>query len=172
MPNSDQLGSPIGEPLPSDADNRDIHEGGCACGSVRYRTIGPPANVIVCHCDWCQRRTGSGFAVLPKFHKKQVEVLSGDLTLYKWRSTESDRWLEVRFCPTCGSNIGFTQELRPDAYAIEAGTFDDPSWMRADKLWFRHIFTRSGQAWSDVPEGHEAHHGHFLPKDAGIQGVS
>jgi len=35
----------------------EIHEGGCLCGSVRYRTTGDPVAATVCHCKFCQRRT-------------------------------------------------------------------------------------------------------------------
>ena len=85
----------------------EIHEGGCVCGAVRFRATGQPANVIVCHCTWCQRRTGSGFAVIPKFTRKQIEILSGDLGHYRSYSDESGRWLELEFCTNCGTNIGF-----------------------------------------------------------------
>ena len=149
---------------PGSADN-EYHEGGCVCGAIRYRTTGQPANVIVCHCTWCQRRTGSGFAVIPKFTRAQFELLSGDLNRYRSTSDESGRWLDLEFCPNCGTNIGFLQELRPDAHAIDAGTFDDPSWLAPDRQWFRYIFVRSSQAWSALPEGVEHHHGHFLDKE-------
>ena len=153
-----------GARVSNDADN-EIHEGGCVCGSVRYRTTGQPANVIVCHCSWCQRRTGSGFAVIPKFTRAQFELVSGELKHYRSISDESGRWLDLEFCPDCGTNIGFLQELRPDAHAVDAGTFDDPSWLAPDRQWFRYIFVRSSQAWSALPEGVEHHHGHFLDKE-------
>jgi hypothetical protein len=33
-------------------------EGGCACGAVRYRVKNAPFRTGVCHCKFCQRRTG------------------------------------------------------------------------------------------------------------------
>jgi hypothetical protein len=39
------------------------HEGGCACGAVRYRVKNAPFRTGVCHCKLCQRRTGSAFGV-------------------------------------------------------------------------------------------------------------
>ena len=58
------------------------HEGGCVCTEVRYRVTGDPDIVVVCHCEWCQRRTVSTFAMIPKWEKENFELLSGDLTLY------------------------------------------------------------------------------------------
>lgn len=38
-------------------------ESGCDCGRVRYRLHGAPLVVHACHCRWCQRETGSAFAL-------------------------------------------------------------------------------------------------------------
>lgn len=145
--------------------NNKPHEGGCVCSSIRYRAVGEPANVIVCHCTWCQRRTGSGFAVIPKFTKDQIQVFKGNPKTFRSYSDESGRWLDLEFCSNCGTNIGFLQELRPQAHAIDAGTFDDPSWLNPDRQHFRYIFVRSGQAWSELPNGVEHHDMHFLDSE-------
>ena len=38
-------------------------EGGCDCGAVRYRMETAPLFVHCCHCRWCQRESGSAFAL-------------------------------------------------------------------------------------------------------------
>ena len=129
-----------------------IHEGGCLCGALRYITRGDPTRVTVCHCTWCQRRTGSAFAVESLFKKEQVEI-TGEISHFRSISDESGRWLELDFCPKCGTNIGFTFERLPDHQMIDSGTFDDPSWVSPEHYEFRYIFLRSAQPWSDVPEG-------------------
>jgi hypothetical protein len=138
------------------------HEGGCVCGAVRYITQDEPLRVTVCHCTWCQRRTGSAFSVEAIFNRDQVELKGGPLNKYRHISDESGRWLDLEFCPTCGTNIGFTFEWRPGLRVIDAGTFDDPSWIRADRHQFRYIFMRSAQTWSNVPDGAERYEKHFL----------
>ena len=40
-----------------------IHQGGCLCGKVRYETDGSPERSGVCHCRYCQLRTGSSFGI-------------------------------------------------------------------------------------------------------------
>jgi hypothetical protein len=35
--------------------------GGCVCGSIRFKATGEPLRVTICHCTWCQRRTGTAF---------------------------------------------------------------------------------------------------------------
>ncbi|MFT5175692.1 MAG: hypothetical protein ACI8W7_003884 [Gammaproteobacteria bacterium] len=129
-----------------------VHEGGCVCGAVRYKVYGDPDIVVVCHCSWCQRRTGSAFAVIPKFDKAKFELTAGTLSYYR-TINEYGRWLELGFCPTCGANIGFTQERRKDARAIDAGTFDDPSWIDLQQHDFHYLFTDLMQTWTKLPEG-------------------
>ena len=45
------------------------HPGGCVCGSLKYEVSGEPERIIVCHCHFCQRRTGSAFAIISMFEK-------------------------------------------------------------------------------------------------------
>jgi hypothetical protein len=40
-----------------------LHEGGCLCGEARYVVSGYPEPRGVCHCRYCQLRTGSAFYV-------------------------------------------------------------------------------------------------------------
>ena len=39
-------------------------EGGCLCGKVRYLAETEPAFVAVCHCQDCQKATGTAFATV------------------------------------------------------------------------------------------------------------
>lgn len=129
----------------------EIHEGGCLCGSVRYRTAGIPVAATVCHCKFCQRRSGSAFGEGVLFKLDQVEIRGGPLTTYEHRSDESGRWLRLEFCPRCGTTVTWTAERRPGMRAIAGGTFDDPNWLTLT----RHIWTRSSQPWVPIPSGVE-----------------
>src|SRR6187402_3916327 len=55
-------------------------EGGCTCRAVRYRLASRPLFVHCCHCTWCQRESGSAFAVTAFIEASQVELLKGRLT--------------------------------------------------------------------------------------------
>jgi len=62
----------------SDASMPIVHEGGCLCGDIRYRTTAAePIRVTVCHCTFCQKLTGSAFLVEPIFRRKDV-IFSGN----------------------------------------------------------------------------------------------
>jgi hypothetical protein len=116
-----------------------IHEGGCQCGAVRFRTTGQPARTAVCHCRYCQTRTGSAFGVSVYFPSTAVEVLGGSLKPYRFE-TESGRGFTTRFCPACGTTVFWNLSMFPEETAVAGGTFDPPS------FWYdlkREIFTRS-----------------------------
>jgi hypothetical protein len=42
----------------------ELYSGGCVCGAIRYRVLGPPAMVTYCHCDDCRKNSGSIVSVL------------------------------------------------------------------------------------------------------------
>ena len=125
----------------------ETHEGGCLCGAVRYRVTGDQYVAGICHCTFCQRRTGSALGIVVYFDEKDVEILRGTLNTYEHRSDESHRWLRLEFCPTCGTTVTWTAEVLPGARGIAGGTFDDPNWLKLE----RHGWTRSAQHWVVFP---------------------
>lgn len=137
------------------------HEGGCVCGAVRYITRGEPERVTVCHCTWCQRRTGSAFGVEAVFRPENVAVVGDTVRSYRHLSDETGRWLDQEFCCRCSTNLGITLEAAPDIRTIAAGTFDNPSWICAEKHKFRYVYLRSAQDWSQLPDGAERYEAHF-----------
>ncbi|TDQ80878.1 hypothetical protein A8950_2747 [Dongia mobilis] len=139
------------------------HEGGCVCGAVRFLVLGDPERVTMCHCTWCQRRTGSAFGTEAVYPKDRVTVSGEALRVYRHRSDLSGRWLDQHFCGTCGTNLGLTLEVAPEVRSLPAGAFDDPAFLKASGIPFRHIFLSSSRGWADVPDGMEAHEMHFRP---------
>jgi hypothetical protein len=139
-----------------------IQEGGCLCGAVRYRVKNAPFRTSVCHCRFCQRRTGSAFGVGAYFRKEDFELVRGELRSYEHRSDESGRWLRNEFCPSCGTTVTWTLELIPDGRGVAGGSFDDPRWLKID----RHSWTRSKQPWVALPHGVETFEKSSLPPPA------
>jgi hypothetical protein len=125
----------------------EIHEGGCLCGAVRYRVTDEPYLAGVCHCTLCKRRTGSAFGVAAYFDASAVQIKSGALKTYEYRSDENNRWLKLEFCLTCGTTVSWTAELFPSARGIAVGTFDDPTWIKPAA----HFWTRSAMHWMAFP---------------------
>jgi hypothetical protein len=128
-----------------------VHEGGCSCGAVRYRVTSAPLRSSVCHCTFCQRRTGSAFGIGVFFRDEDVEFLHGELKSHEHRSDETQRWLRMQFCTNCGNTVTWTVEALPGMRAIAGGTFDDPNWLELN----RHVWTVSAQKWVTIPQGVE-----------------
>jgi len=57
------------------------HDGGCTCRHVRYRMMSKPLIVHCCHCSWCQRETGSAFALNAMIEADRVRLLTGDVVV-------------------------------------------------------------------------------------------
>ena len=126
----------------------DIHEGGCLCGSIRYKVTGNPQYVGVCHCRYCQLRTGSAFGISVYFDDGQVTVIKGENSMksYKYR-TESSRESLLRFCNICGTTLLWSSEWRAGMMGIGGGTFDPPA------FWYeieREVFCRSKAEFIDT----------------------
>lgn len=126
-----------------------LHEGGCACGSVRYQVRGDPEICQICHCRFCQRRLGTAFGTVAYFEDGNVKILQGELSECEHRSNESSRWLRMQFCPRCGTTVTHTTEIRPGLRAIAVGTLDDPEWPQIQ----RHIWVQSKRSWVTIPPG-------------------
>lgn len=142
-----------------------IHEGGCLCGDVRYRTMAAPLRVTICHCTFCQRFTGTAFLVEPIFRKQDV-VLSGlPPKTYDHRSDSSSRRVTLNFCGRCGVTIYLDLERFPDILGLCAGTFDDPNWFDRSPENCRHIFTRSAQSGVMLPAGVSTFAAHAIQLD-------
>ncbi len=123
--------------------------GGCDCGQVRYRMECPPLIVHACHCRWCQRESGSAFALNAMIETDRVTLLSGAPELVPTPS-ESGRGQVIARCPTCRiavwSNYGGSG---PVTRFVRVGTLDNPDLLPPDI----HIFTASKQPWVVLPAG-------------------
>ena len=115
--------------------------GGCLCGKVRYSASGDPVFVGVCHCTDCQKFTGSAFAIVVAVPKTALTV-EGTLSTFR-KTGDTGKGTERNFCPACGSSVTDSAEVMPDIVMLEAGTLDDPSWVKPAMQ----IFCDSAQPW-------------------------
>jgi hypothetical protein len=122
------------------------HEGGCACGAVRYRLTSDPLFVHCCHCLNCQRQTGSAFVINVLIEADRVELLTGEPQPVAVPRTGGKKQ-KIWRCPTCQIAV-FSQYTSPRIRFVRAGTLDDPSAVTPNV----HIFTRSKLPWVTLPD--------------------
>ena len=124
-------------------------DGGCACGAVRYRMHTRPLFVHCCHCRWCQRESGSAFALNAMIETDRLERLAGTPELVDTPSA-SGRGQKFLRCPTCRIAVWSHYAGAGTAVAfVRVGTLDDPDALPPDV----HIFTSSKQPWVVLPAG-------------------
>ena len=124
-------------------------EGGCTCRAIRYRMMTRPMIVHCCHCRWCQRETGSAFALNALIEADRVELLAGAPEVIDTPSN-SGKGQKIWRCPTCQiavwSNYAGAGAV---IHFVRVGTLDRPDVLPPDL----HIFTSSKQPWVVLPAG-------------------
>jgi hypothetical protein len=124
-------------------------EGGCDCGSVRYRMESEPIFVHCCHCRWCQRETGASFALNAMMESDRVTNLGVEPELVETPS-ESGFGQKIARCPQCRVAVwSHYAGSGPVTKLVRVGTLDNPDLIPPDV----HIFTASKQPWVVIPEG-------------------
>ncbi|HYR65634.1 MAG TPA: GFA family protein [Reyranella sp.] len=124
-------------------------EGGCTCRHVRYRMTSRPLFVHCCHCRWCQRETGTAFALNAMIEADRVELLAGQPEAIMTPSV-SGKGQKIWRCPHCRIAVWSNYAGVGDALRfVRVGTLDEPDRLPPDI----HIFTMSKQPWVVLPDG-------------------
>ena len=131
--------------------NDNTFEGSCTCGGVRYRMASRPLIVHCCHCSWCQRQSGSAFAVNALIEADRVEVLNGiveEITV----DSPSGASQRIARCPDCrvavwSNYLVLADDLGEAVHFIRVGTLDQPAQLPPDV----HIYASSRQPWLTLP---------------------
>jgi hypothetical protein len=122
-------------------------EGGCTCGEVRYRLIRSPIIVHCCHCRWCQRETGTAFALNAMIESNCVKLLKGKPERVDTPSNSGKGQAVIR-CPSCHIAVWSHYAGAGDLLSfIRVGTLDKPDELTPDI----HIYTASKQPWVILP---------------------
>lgn len=122
--------------------------GGCACRAVRHRMLTAPLVVHCCHCTWCQRETGSAFAVNAMVESDRVEVTQGTLETIATPSA-SGRGQRIVRCAHCRIALWSHYAGGGDAVRfVRVGTLDAPHRPVPDI----HIYTSTKMPWVVLPD--------------------
>ena len=122
-------------------------DGGCTCRSVRYRMLTPPLFVHCCHCTWCQRESGSAFALNALIESDRVELLGGKPDVVDTPSN-SGKGQKIARCPACRVAVWSNYAGSGDAVRfVRVGTLDQAWRIKPDI----HIYTSTRQSWLLLP---------------------
>ncbi len=124
-------------------------EGGCACGGVRYILQDTPLFTHCCHCTWCQRESGSAFALNAMVETDRLELIKGRVALVHTPSA-SGRGQVIARCPHCQVALySHYPGLGEQIAFVRVGTLDTGHGISPDV----HIFTSTKQPWVVLDEG-------------------
>jgi hypothetical protein len=118
-------------------------EGGCDCRHVRYRMESAPLVVHCCHCRWCQRESGSAFALNAMIESDRVTNLGAEPEIVETPSA-SGKGQKIARCPRCRVAVwSHYAGGGPHVAFVRVGTLDEPDRLPPDI----HIFTSTKQPW-------------------------
>ena len=94
------------------------YEGGCHCGSVRFKIRVAEPVALECNCSICAKKGFINLIVPPD----DFALLSGEenLTMYRFNTGVA----EHRFCKSCGIHPFSRPRSHPDSYDVNARCLD------------------------------------------------
>ena len=99
----------------------------CCCRKCSISVRGEPTINAVCHCQNCQRRTGSAFGWSAYFKNENVTATVGAFRTYSIAEelTVGEKSQERVFCGTCGTTLFWRSVDFPGLTGIAGGCFTD-----------------------------------------------
>lgn len=122
-----------------------IRHATCSCAQLRLVCVGEPVRVSMCHCQACQRRTGSAFGVQARFARGQVTT-SGDTAAFL-RVADSGNEVRFHFCPRCGATVFWHPAVLPEFTVVAVGAFADAAFPAPQVS----VFESRRHAWVQTP---------------------
>lgn len=115
--------------------------GSCLCGTVKFAVHGEFESFYLCHCQYCQKDTGSAHAANLFSQSAQLTWLAGadSVVSYTLPSTRHSK----SFCTLCGSALPNTQVA--GLLVVPAGCLDTGITLRPNA----HLFVSSKAGWDE-----------------------
>lgn len=116
-------------------------EGQCLCGAHRFALEGPLELNHHCHCGFCRKHHGSGYASLVGVAADRLRWERGDVIQY-----ESSPGLVRESCATCGTPL--PQKIEGMPVFVPAGCLGE-----FEEGFDFHLFVASKAPWTEIAEG-------------------
>lgn len=113
--------------------SKPIH-GSCLCGTVSFSVQGPFQSFYFCHCNRCQKATGSAQAANIFAPLGSINWLAGESSVQYFQLSDKNSF-NTAFCKECGSPVPRTGTMR-EFEIIPAGCLDEDPGVRPDQSIF------------------------------------
>ena len=135
--------------------DKELWQGGCQCGAVRYEFNVRPDNAGICHCRMCQKQFGNFFGSFAGAHTDHFRITRGTLAVF-----QSSEDAERGFCRDCGTPLTYRALSRP-RISVSIGSLDRHSEMKpefqfgleAREPWFGELANLPGTRTGDGDNG-------------------
>lgn len=117
-------------------------EGGCLCGTVRYRIDAARAIVDYCHCRTCQRASGAPVVAWAQVAPESFELVAGVP-----RRFASSAGCDRHFCADCGAQLYMTDH-GDRSVGVTVASLDAPDRLAPAS----HGWTASRMPWLDIDD--------------------
>lgn len=118
--------------------------GGCYCGKVRFRAMGPPLSQANCHCANCRRAAGAQAVAWITVKRAGFTFEKGEPKRYR---TETGAYRT--FCDACGTPLTYENDNRPNEIDLTTGSLDDPEHFPPSK----DVFAEEKLSWVALVDG-------------------
>ncbi|GLS85970.1 aldehyde-activating protein [Cypionkella aquatica] len=124
------------------------YTGGCACGAVRYEKPGETVAELLCQCQHCRQRSGTGHSGYLVFADRAGFAVTGVVKTWDIAG-DSGNLKHHAFCPNCGTPLFVSFAAAPAMIAIHPGSLDDPAAFAPQFVTYH----ARGQAWDNLDAG-------------------
>jgi len=119
-----------------------IH-GSCYCGNIKFEAAVDPERTTICHCNDCQKLTGTAYRVTVLAEEGSFRLLAGAPSVYVKLGGSGARRAQA-FCPNCGSSLYVHDADDPKIYGLRVGCIDE----RAALVPRKQKWCSAALAWS------------------------
>ncbi|WP_417266918.1 GFA family protein [Celeribacter baekdonensis] len=139
---------------------KEMH-GRCTCGEIEYALGDSFMCVHSCHCTWCQRETGSAFALNGLIERAKLTVIKGTPMEVETASNSGKGQTIVR-CPACHVVLWSHYSGAGRALAfVRVGTLEQAREITPDVF----IFTSTAVPWMRFPDGAKVYPNYYPTKE-------
>jgi len=121
-------------------------KGNCRCGRVSYSSSAEPVFTGICHCDKCQKSTGSAYATVVAVPTASLTV-TGTTKRFDDQG-DSGKPTHRTFCPECGSTITQSADVMEGITMIPLGTLTEPASVKPAMQ----IYCDSALPWAKIAD--------------------
>ena len=125
---------------------KDFAAGQCLCGKVKFTISSEPQRMAQCHCNDCQKATGTGHVSIAFFKEDDVDI-KGETRSYG-SVTDSGSTITRYFCPTCGSRLFGINSSSENIIGVSVGTLEDSSWFKPELI----VYNKRKPNWDFMDE--------------------